>query len=142
MTARRRNILAGLATPMREAIALLAGDGKLTLSGGDYWTANSLAYAQAPTLAALALRGLAVQRFDPKTGRAFYRPTPRGRRVAAKLARIERARAAAADKRQAERAAAELARRVAIGRVASPTVAAEFTRLAASLATPAPSLPE
>jgi hypothetical protein len=84
---RRRDALAGLAPAMREAIALMASDGKLTLRGGDYWPAIPMSSVRAATLAACAARGLAVQRFDPLTGRAFYRLTRRGREIAAEIAR-------------------------------------------------------
>jgi hypothetical protein len=90
---RKRDALGGLAPAMREAVALLASQGRLTLSAGDYWPVGGLLHVRAPTLAACAARGLAVQRFDPLTGRAFYRLTRRGREIAAELARRAEVRA-------------------------------------------------
>jgi hypothetical protein len=141
---RRRDTLAGLTAPMRGAIAEMALFAVFLRNGeGVYAPAGALSYvagdgkaavegAIAPaTLAALAARGAAEQRFTAHSGHAFYRLTRRGRTLAAKLARIERASALAAARRQREREIADTIRRG----VASPIVLEEFNRLAAALAT-------
>ncbi|MGA2491879.1 MAG: hypothetical protein ABSF67_02885 [Roseiarcus sp.] len=146
-TRRRRNAAAGLTPAMENAIAEMALFAVFLRNGeGVYAPAGALPYvagdgrkaiegAIAPaTLAALAARGLAEQRFTAHSGHAFYRLTRRGRTRAARLARIERARAKAlADRERFARltAAAPIA-------PASPRVVEGLGRLAGELATRTP----
>ena len=154
MTARRRSPFAGLTPAMTATLAELANFHVYLRNGaGVYAPAGGLAYVRdgkptvegaiAPaTLVALAARGLAEQRFTAHSGHAFYRLTRRGRSLAARLARIEQARAAALARRQVEQDAAEVARSGALGRRASPVVVEQFGRLVTALATPSAPLPQ
>ena len=86
---RRRDPLEGLTPTMRVTILAITTFGPLRLANGFYRPDASTSFGATPaTMTALAIRGLAEQRFSPTvSARPFYRLTRRGREIAAEIGR-------------------------------------------------------